>query len=140
MLWKIVYKFITFYHSHPVIFESSRVTQQLPFRIQIYFETFYNWSMIRFIFFSIVFIVVIELQLASSQDGKSLQGQNVAGQCERNLTYWNEKYLYSINVIFLILPTVCEDISSKCTKLKKLCNKNPFVTKRCQKTCGICGE
>ena len=34
----------------------------------------------------------------------------------------------------------CKDISSKCAKQKSNCGKSKFVTKRCQKTCGICRE
>jgi len=35
-------------------------------------------------------------------------------------------------------PKECKDISSKCSKQKRKCGKRKFVTKRCQKTCGIC--
>ena len=34
----------------------------------------------------------------------------------------------------------CKDTSSKCNKYKKYCGKNGFVTQRCKKTCGACGN
>ena len=34
----------------------------------------------------------------------------------------------------------CKDISSRCAKQKSNCGKSKFVSKRCQKTCGICRE
>ena len=34
----------------------------------------------------------------------------------------------------------CEDKSSRCAKQKRNCGKSKFVTKRCQKTCGVCNE
>ena len=34
----------------------------------------------------------------------------------------------------------CEDISTKCDLFAKYCGKNTYVTSRCQKTCGQCGN
>ena len=42
-----------------------------------------------------------------------------------------------------ITPAVCEDApvveaKAKCEKFKEYCDKNSYITKRCQKTCGKC--
>ena len=34
----------------------------------------------------------------------------------------------------------CEDGSTKCEEYRIYCDKNSYVTKRCQKTCGKCCE
>ena len=36
--------------------------------------------------------------------------------------------------------TICEDISTKCEFFKIYCGLNSYVTKRCQKTCGLCSK
>ena len=35
---------------------------------------------------------------------------------------------------------VCDDTSTRCNEFKKYCDKNSYVTKRCQKTCGKCSK
>ena len=32
----------------------------------------------------------------------------------------------------------CEDMSPNCNKFKKHCGGNSYVSKHCQKTCGVC--
>ena len=34
----------------------------------------------------------------------------------------------------------CEDMSPNCNKYKKNCGTNSYVTKHCQKTCGVCSK
>ena len=50
-----------------------------------------------------------------------------------------------INALNSITTDVCEDdvtveAKAKCEKYKEWCDKNSFVTKRCQKTCGKCSK
>ena len=39
-----------------------------------------------------------------------------------------------------IAAAACEDLSTKCESFKKYCDKNTYVNKRCQKTCGKCSK